>query len=82
MSAEHPTSQSQPWIRASEVGEFTFCARAWWFSRVQGLPSANVEALARGVQAHRHHARRVIAARALVLAGLIALGLALALLFL
>lgn len=38
-----------------------YCARAWWLRRVQGVPSANVEALQAGQQAHARHGRRVAA---------------------
>ncbi len=40
-------------IRAHEVGEYVFCARAWWHRR-QGHPSAREEDLRAG---HRFHAR-------------------------
>jgi len=29
-------------VRASEIGQYAFCARAWWFSRVKGYRPANV----------------------------------------
>lgn len=40
-------------IRAHEVGEYVFCARAWWHRR-QGHPSAREEDQRTG---HRFHAR-------------------------
>ncbi len=46
-------------IRASEVGQYAFCARAWWLGRVKGYPSANVAALGRGATRHRAHGRAV-----------------------
>ncbi|MCS6844808.1 MAG: hypothetical protein NZ528_10905 [Caldilineales bacterium] len=54
---------AHPLIRASEVGEYAYCARAWWLRRVQGVPSTNVEALQAGRQAHSRHGRRVAAAQ-------------------
>ena len=45
-------------LRASEIGQFRFCARAWWYAR-NGEPSANWRVLEAGSQAHRSHARRV-----------------------
>ena len=29
-------------IRASEVGTFVYCARAWWLGAVEGVPAENV----------------------------------------
>lgn len=46
-------------IRASEVGEYVFCHRAWWLRHTRGLTSANTRALAEGTAAHASHGRRV-----------------------
>ncbi len=46
-------------IRASEVGQYTFCPRAWWLGAVEGLPSAHREEMDAGEFAHRQHGRRV-----------------------
>lgn len=46
-------------IRASEIGEYVFCARAWWLGRVKGVPNANRLALEAGVLRHRAHGERV-----------------------
>ena len=46
-------------IRASELGEYVYCARAWWLRRVQGVPSHSVAALRSGQQAHQRHGRAV-----------------------
>lgn len=55
--AERGQAKSSPVIRASEVGEYAFCARSWWLRRVRGLRPANVEELTGGVEAHQRHGR-------------------------
>jgi hypothetical protein len=47
-------------IRASEIGQYVFCARAWWLGRVKGYRSANVAAMRRGSDRHRAHGRAVV----------------------
>lgn len=49
-------------IRASEIGQYLFCARAWWLGSVEGMPSAHREEMDAGENAHRQHGRRVRAA--------------------
>ena len=46
-------------IRASELGQYTYCAKAWWLGSVAGVASTNTEALARGTAAHAAHGRAV-----------------------
>lgn len=46
-------------IRASEVGQYVYCARAWWLARALGYRSANLSALATGLDSHRAHGRAV-----------------------
>ena len=46
-------------IRASELGEYVYCARAWWLRREQGVESHNVAALQSGRAAHDQHGRAV-----------------------
>jgi hypothetical protein len=46
-------------VRASEVAQYVYCARAWWLGSVEGLPSAHTEALESGTAAHRQHGRQV-----------------------
>ena len=42
---------------ASELGEFAYCRRGWWLSRVKGLASANLAAMAQGRLEHEAHGR-------------------------
>lgn len=42
-------------IRASEIGQYVFCAQAWWLGSVEGRPSANRQELAAGEMSHIRH---------------------------
>ena len=55
-------------LRASEIGAFLYCKRAWWYQR-QGLASENESAMLEGTFTHQAHARQVLAARLLRLLG-------------
>ncbi len=48
-----------PILRASEIGQYAYCARAWWLARVKGYRSLNVAAMERGTEEHRAHGRKV-----------------------
>lgn len=48
-------------IRASEIGSYLYCRRAWWY-RQSGQESANQVELAAGTELHRQHGRKVLAA--------------------
>ncbi|NWG19841.1 MAG: hypothetical protein HXY39_05880 [Chloroflexi bacterium] len=68
------TARRPPIVRASELGEYVYCARAWWLRRVAGLEPAGQERRERGVVLHRRHGRVVAGSRLLlVIAGLLAL---------
>jgi CRISPR/Cas system-associated exonuclease Cas4 (RecB family) len=61
-----------PLIRASEIGSYLYCRRAWWY-RKQGVESENQAELTTGTELHRQHGRKVIAAGLLRTIGLILL---------
>jgi hypothetical protein len=46
-------------IRASEVGSYLYCARAWWYQR-KGVESANQAEMTDGTDLHRSHGRQVV----------------------
>ncbi len=66
-------------IRSSDIGNYLYCRRAWWY-RKQGIESENRTELAAGTQLHQKHGRQVLAASLTRTAGLILLLIALALL--
>lgn len=68
-----------PVIRASEIGSYLYCRRAWWY-RKQGMESENQVELASGTELHRQHGRQVLAAGLLRMLGVILLLTALILL--
>lgn len=48
-------------IRSSEIGNYLYCRRAWWY-RKTGIPSENMTELAAGTDLHRQHGRKVLVA--------------------
>jgi hypothetical protein len=71
-------------IRASEIGQYDFCAKAWWLGSIDGVQPSNIRELQAGTAAHEQHGRQVqrasqlqTAAFALVALGVIVLVLAL-----
>lgn len=66
-------------VRASEIGTYLYCRRAWWY-RKQGVESDNQSELATGTALHRQHGRRVLAAGLTRTFGLLLLLLALVML--
>jgi hypothetical protein len=51
------------------MGEYVYCARAWWLRRVAGLEPAGRERREYGAALHRRHGRAVVGSRALLLIG-------------
>jgi len=48
-------------IRASEIGTYLYCHRAWWYQRKE-VPSENVREMLSGTEIHRQHGRTVMLA--------------------
>jgi hypothetical protein len=70
--------ERRDYIRASGMGEYTFCARAWWLRRVGVNPTRGGEARAAGTRWHESHGRSVERARRLRLVSALCVYLALA----
>lgn len=66
-------------IRSSDIGNYLYCRRAWWY-RKQGLQSENRTELAAGTDLHHRHGRQVLASSLSRMAGTILLMIALILL--
>jgi CRISPR/Cas system-associated exonuclease Cas4 (RecB family) len=84
MSTGTPKSDESRVIRASEIGEFIYCHRAWWLGRVKGVENANRAQMDAGVVRHRAHGQTVRRAellqRAALVLALLAVGMGAALL--
>jgi hypothetical protein len=46
-------------IRASEIGTYLFCRRAWWYLR-KGVKTTNQAEMTSGADLHRLHGQQVI----------------------
>ncbi|MFL7839973.1 MAG: hypothetical protein ACK2T4_04225 [Candidatus Promineifilaceae bacterium] len=50
---------SYKWVNASELSEYLYCRRAWWYKNIRSLKSANVQRMQYGSKFHATHNRRV-----------------------
>ena len=68
-------------VTASQIGQYAFCARAWWLGTVEKRQPAHLARLNAGQAAHERHSWNVALARlsrrlALILVGAALLALA------
>jgi len=64
---------TSPTISASEIGEYAYCSRAWWYRHVVKLPVPEGQGRSRlnaGTQAHRQHGAWVASSARLRMAGI------------
>ncbi|MCY3900863.1 MAG: hypothetical protein OXF86_19975 [Caldilineaceae bacterium] len=76
--------KDRSYVRASDIGAWSFCNRAWWLARVQNAPHERPQQLEWGDQSHADHGRLMSRAQRLrrigimlLAGGLILLGLTL-----
>jgi hypothetical protein len=50
---------SYKWTNASELGEYLYCRRAWWYKNIRSLKSTNARRMQSGARIHARHGRRV-----------------------
>ena len=51
-------SGKQKVINASEIGNYLYCRRSWWYA-LQGIPSENQQSLADGKVEHQKIGRQI-----------------------
>jgi CRISPR/Cas system-associated exonuclease Cas4 (RecB family) len=58
-------------IRASEIAEYVYCARAWWLRRVEGATPDGAERRSLGHLRHARHGFGVAASTVLLRAAIV-----------
>ena len=71
--------ESMSVIRSSDIGNYLYCHRAWWYKK-QGFESENQAELAFGTEIHRQHGRKVLASNLMRTLGLVLIFVAMILL--
>lgn len=70
--------ERKEYVRASEIGSYLFCQKAWSYGRQGVRPTPEVQASREaGVAFHRTHGTSVVRSRTLMFIGLLLLFLAL-----
>jgi hypothetical protein len=64
-------------VTASQIGQYAFCAYAWWLSVVEKHQPIDMGAIEAGTDLHERHGWRVSLARGFSRLALTALGIAL-----
>ena len=64
-------------ISASQVGQYAYCAHAWWLGVVEGHQPSDLDVIEKGTHAHERHGWRVSLARTFRRLALVLLGIAL-----
>jgi len=49
-------------IRASEINQYVYCAKAWWLGSIENVRPSNIHELSGGSLAHARHGRTVAVA--------------------
>jgi hypothetical protein len=52
-------------VRASDIGLWAFCHRAWWLANVAGAQHGNLAVLEHGTAVHAAHGAQVVRVRRL-----------------
>lgn len=50
-------------VSASQVGQYAYCAQAWWLREIEKHTPADLGAFARGTRVHERHGWRVALSR-------------------
>jgi hypothetical protein len=66
-------------VRASDIGLWAYCHRAWWLAKVKGAPHRNPAVLEAGVTVHAAHGGQLVRARRLQRVGRLLIAAAVAL---
>ena len=66
-------------VRASDIGTYIYCQRAWWYQQ-HGYESSNQTELNVGTQLHTQHSRKLLVSNCLQIVASLSLLLALVLL--
>jgi len=64
-------------VTASQVGQYAYCARAWWLGAVEGHQPADLSVVEEGTRVHERHGWQVALARRLRTVALVLLAVAL-----
>jgi hypothetical protein len=67
----HQSATATPlsFVRASDLGTWAYCNRAWWLARVQGVEPIDSSVLDSGTRFHVEHARAVARGRRMARVG-------------